>query len=137
SVFHNVTRNAATLQEERRQSQIQNQIYTLSALGSIGDNSAVPGVLQQLHNEDSAVRTMAAYVLGVLKDSSAIRDLQVALNDSRDDVRWNAAIALARLGDSSGSGLLLKLIDRSQLEGTEGMTPEQRSELMTNAIKSL
>src|SRR5262249_45539617 len=41
SVIHNVTRDAATLQEERRQAQIQNQIYTLWALGSIGDNSAV------------------------------------------------------------------------------------------------
>jgi HEAT repeat protein len=137
SVFHNVTRNAETLQEERRQAQIQNQIYTLWALGSIGDNAAVPGVLPQLHNEDSAVRKTAAYVLGVLNDPAAVHDLQVAMNDASQDVRWNAAMALARLGDKSGSELLLTLLDRSHIEGVPDMTSEQKSELLTNAIKAL
>jgi HEAT repeat protein len=137
TVIHNVTHDSATLQEERRESQIQNQIYTLMALGLIGDNAAVPGVLQQLHNEDSSVRKYAAYVLGSLNDPGAIHDLQVALNDVKEDVRWNAAIALARLGDGSGTDLLLKLIDRSQTETTSDMTAEQKSELMTNAVKSL
>ncbi len=123
--------------EERRDAQTQNQIYTLWALGSIGDNAAVPGVLKELHNDDAAVRKTAAYVLGAIKDPAAIHDLQVALNDSKDDVRWNAAMALARLGDAAGSGVLLNLIDRSYLDKVEGMTPELRSELMVNAVKCL
>ncbi len=122
---------------DRRESQIQNQIYTLIALGLIGDNAAVPGVLNELRNEDSAVRKVAAYVLGALNDPRAIHDLQVALNDAKDDVRWNAALSLARLGDASGAELLLKLIDRGYLAAVEGMTPEQKTELMANAVKCL
>jgi HEAT repeat protein len=137
TVIHNVTRDAATLQEERREAQIQNQIYTLWALGLIGDNAAVPGVLQQLHSEDSSVRKFAAYILGSLGDGSAVHDLQVALNDPTDDVRWNAAIALAQLGDGAGTDVLMELTDRSALGNAGEMTPDQRSELMTNAIKSL
>jgi HEAT repeat protein len=137
TVIHNVTHDAATLQEERREAQIQNQIYTLMALGLIGDNAAVPGVVQQLHNDDSSVRKFAAYILGYLNDPNAIHDLQVALNDVKDDVRWNAAIALARLGDASGADVLMKLTDRSQVETATDMTPDQKSELMANAIKSL
>jgi HEAT repeat protein len=122
---------------EMRDFQVQNQIYTLFALGMIGDNAAVPGVLPQLQNEDPAVRKTAAYVLGVLKDATAVRALQVVLNDPADEVRWNAAMALAQLNDSSGADLLLNLIDRDYLAGLEGMTVEQRNELMVNAVKCL
>jgi HEAT repeat protein len=122
---------------ELRDFQVENQIYTLWALGMIGDSAAVPGILEQLRNEDSAVRKTAAYVLGSIKDTAAIDELQVALNDPKDDVRWNAAIALARMNDASGSDLLLNLIDRSYLAKLEGMTEEQKTELMVSAVKCL
>ncbi len=117
--------------------QVENQIYTLWALGTIGDNSAVPGILKQLQSADPAVRKTAAYVLGVIHDPSAIRNLQVALNDPKDDVRWNAAMALAQMGDTSGADLLLKLLDRSYVDQLGGMTPEQKNELLINAVKCL
>jgi HEAT repeat protein len=116
---------------------LESRIYTLWALGMIGDNAAVPGILAELKNDDPAIRKTAAYVLGIIKDPSAIHDLQVALNDSKDEVRWNAAMALAQLNDASGSDLLLKLIDRSHIAMLEGMTDEQKSELMVNAVKCL
>ena len=122
---------------EMRDFQVQNQIYTLFALGMIGDNAAVPGILPQLRNEDPAVRKTAAYVLGVLGNTVAVRDLQVVLNDPADEVRWNAAMALAQLGDGSGADLLSNLIDRNYLARLEGMTEEQKSELMVNAVKCL
>ncbi len=124
-------------QLDRREAQTQNQIYTLIALGLIGDNAAVPGALSELHNEDPAVRKVAAYVLGALGDPSAVHDLQVALNDVKDDVRFNAALSLARLGDASGAELLLKVIDRGFVGAIEGMTPEQKNELMANAVIGL
>jgi HEAT repeat protein len=117
--------------------EVENQIYTLWALGSIGDNAAVPGILKQLRSNDPAVRKVAAYVLGVIRDQSAIHDLQVALNDVKDDVRWNAAMALAQMNDASGADLLMQLTDRSYLAGVEGMTSEQKNELLINAVKCL
>ena len=116
---------------------LESRIYTLWALGMIGDNAAVPGVRAELRSDDPAVRKTAAYVLGVLKDPGAAHDLQVALNDPKEEVRWNAAMALAQLNDASGSDLLLRLIDRSYVAMLEGMTDEQKSELMVNAVKCL
>jgi HEAT repeat protein len=116
---------------------IENQIYTLWALGSIGDGSAVPNILGRLTSSEAAVRKTAAYVLGVIKDPAAIHDLQVALNDSNNDVRWNAAMALAQMNDASGAEILVGLLDRNYVDKIEGMTPEQKSEVLINAIKCL
>ena len=115
----------------------ENQIYTLWALGSIGDRSAVPSILGRLTSSEPAVRKTAAYVLGVIKDPAAVHDLQVALNDSSNDVRWNAAMALAQMNDASGAEILVGLLDRGYVDKLEGMTPEQKSEVLINAIKCL
>lgn len=131
------SRAVAALVDGLNDDVVENRIYTLWALGMIGDNAAVPGVVNQLGNNDPAVRKTAAYVLGVLKDPSAIHDLQIALNDSKDEVRWYAAIALAQMNDASGADLLMNLIDRSYVEKLDGMTGEQKSELLINAVKCL
>jgi len=115
----------------------ENQIYTLWALGSIGDRAAVPSILVRLTSSEPAVRKTAAYVLGVMKDPAAVHDLQVALNDSSNDVRWNAAMALAQMNDTSGADLLVGLLDRGYVDNLEGMTPQQKSEVLINAIKCL
>jgi HEAT repeat protein len=117
--------------------QLENQIYTLWALGSLGDPAAVPGVAKKLTSQDPTLRRTAAYVLGALKDPSVTRDLQIALNDPNNDVRWNAAMALAQMNDSSGADLLMQLTDRSYLDQLTDRTPEQRSELLINAVKCL
>ena len=116
---------------------VQSQIYTLFALGSIGDNSAVPGVVEQFKNQDSSVRNIAAYVSGVLGDQRAIEPLRPLLNDTREDVRYNAALALAQLGSSEGSELLLKLLDRGYVDSLANFTPEHKTGLIVNAVKTL
>jgi len=115
----------------------ENQINNLLALGTIADKSATPAVVERLASGDPAVRKMSAFVLAALKDPEAIKDLKVALNDSSEEVRWYAAIALAYVNDPAGADILMKLADRSYLEQLQGFTPEQKSQLLINAVKCL
>jgi hypothetical protein len=131
------SRAVPSLMDGLNDEKVENQISTLWALGSIGDNAAVPGILKQLRNNEATVRKVAAYVLGAIKDPSAIHELQVALNDPSPDVRWSAAMSLAQMNDATGADLLMNLIDRNYVSNIEGMTAEQKSELMVNAIKCL
>ena len=114
-----------------------NQMNTLLALGLIGDKAATPAVVQRLTNSDPAIRKMAAFVLTALKDPAAAPDLKVALNDANNEVRWYAAIALAYVNDASGTDTLMQLIDHSYLDKLDGYTPDQRSQLLINAVKCL
>lgn len=113
------------------------QISTLYALGSIGDNSAVPGVLEQTKNQDPSIRTLAAYVLGVLGDPKAIGGLRPLLNDPQEDVRINSAAALAMLGDSEGAELLMKLLDAGYVDSLQDFTAEQKMAMRVNAVRAL
>ena len=116
---------------------VENQLNDLLALGSIADKSATSPVVQRLSSNDPAVRKMAAFVLSALKDPAATRDLQVALNDTSDEVRWYAAIALAQVNDASGTDVLMKLIDHGYVDKLQGFTPDQKSQLLINAVKCL
>ena len=130
-------RAVPALLEGLNDNDIDNQIYNMWALGSIGDPAAGLDIAKKLDAQDPAIRRTAAYVLGALKDPRAIHALKIALNDSSEDVRWNAAMALAQLNDASGSELLTKLLDRNYVNKLEGMTPEQKSQLVINAVKCL
>lgn len=115
----------------------ETQMNTLLALGSIGDKSATPTVVQRLTSNDPAVRKMAAFVLSAIKDPAAIPELKVALNDTSDEVRWYAAIALAQVNDASGTDVLMKLTDHDYVDKLQGFTPDQKSQLLINAVKCL
>ncbi len=133
--------------DQIREELLQDQIYTLWALGSIGDNSAVPVVLEFANNQEASIRKVAAYVLGSMKDQRAVEVLRVLLNDSRDDVRWNAALSLAQLGDSEGAELLMKLLDHSYVDALPDMDPvcdmlktqcrDPKASLMASAVTGL
>lgn len=114
----------------------QTVIWSLWALGSIGDKQATPILLEKLESSDSGIRTMSAYALGVLNDPKSLPALQGHLDDSAPEVSWNSAIALARMNDASGSDILSKMLDRNYLNGLPNMTPENKKELITNAIKA-
>jgi HEAT repeat protein len=115
----------------------QQQISTLYALGSIGDNSAVPGVLEQTKNQDPSIRKMAAYVLGVLGDPEAVSGLRPLLSDPKEDVRINTALAMAMLGNSEGAELLMKLLDAGYVDSLQDFTAEQKAAMRANAVRAL
>jgi HEAT repeat protein len=115
----------------------ENQMNNLLALGTIGDKAATPAVVERLRSTEPAVRKMSAFVLSALKDPAAARDLQIALNDPSDDVRWYAAIALAQINDPAGADVLMKLSDRSYVDGLNDYTAEQKRQLLINAVKCL
>jgi HEAT repeat protein len=130
SLFNLMRPSLAQIKEDL----VQNQIYTLFALGSIGDNSAVPGVLDQFKNQDASVRKIAAFVSGSLGDPRAVDALRPLLNDPKEDVRWNAALALGQLGNAEGADLLMKVLDPGYVDTLKDFTSEQRQELRVNAI---
>jgi HEAT repeat protein len=115
----------------------ENQMNNLLALGTIADKSATPAVVQLLSSTDPAVRKMSAFVLTAIKDPAASRELEVALNDANEEVRWYAAIALAQIDNPAGTDVLMRLVDRSYLEKLQGFEPEQRDQLLINAVKCL
>ncbi len=125
------------LTEGLKDSATETQIWTLWAIGTIGDPEAASEVVGKLRSDDPAVRKMAVYVLGALKDPSTIRDLQVALNDSVADVRWNAAMALAQMNDAAGADLLIQLIDREYLGQFPDMSLAEKDNAIVNAMKCL
>jgi HEAT repeat protein len=116
---------------------VENQINTLFALASIGDNSAVPAVLEQVKNQDPSVRKIAAYASGVLGDPRAVDSLRPLLHDPTEDVRWNAALALALLGSDEGADLLMKVLEPGYVDTLQDFTAEQKTELRVNAVIAL
>lgn len=116
---------------------VENQINTLFALASIGDNSAVPAILEQVKNPDPSVRKIAAYASGVLGDPRAVDSLRPLLHDPKEDVRWNAALALALLGSDEGADLLMKVLEPGYVDSLQDFTAEQKTELRVNAVIAL
>jgi len=69
-----------------------------SALGNVGDKTAVPALCEMLQDKEATVRRAAADALAKLKDERAIKPLVQALGDSDSTVRERVAKALDALG---------------------------------------
>jgi HEAT repeat protein len=123
--------------DQIRKDLVLNQIYTLFALGSIGDNSAVPGVLEQTKNQDPSVRKVAAFASGFLGDIRAVEALRPLLTDPQEDVRWNSAIALAQLGSDEGAELLMNVLEPGYVDTLPNITLDDKTGLRVNAIIAL
>ncbi len=63
---------------------------------------ALPRLIETLHHEDPAMRTLAAWLLGRRKDPRTLDALDGALSDGNEGVRYEAATALVRAGDARG-----------------------------------
>ena len=104
------------------------------ALGVIGDAEAVPRLVALAGGDDAGLRKAAVHALGGFPTEEARAALHAALADPVADVRWNAAVALARRRDAAAVPVLLSMMDRGELASVQGLTDEQRSEAMVQAV---
>ena len=81
------------------------------ALGKIGSEVAIPGLLKLLENSDYYVRIMAADALDGIGSEVAIPGLLKLLKNSDSDLRRRAAYALGEIGGEAAIPGLLKLLE--------------------------
>ena len=77
-----------------------------SALGEIGDKSAIPLLKEALKDKSESVKIYAAMALYRIGDKSAIPLLKESLKDKDMKARMYAAMALGKIGDKSAIPLL-------------------------------
>ena len=82
-----------------------------SALGQLGEPSAVPKLVEALDDENPNVRVRAAAALSQLDHPKAVPALIEKLSDPRGDVRREAAVALASIGTDQALAALLDMLD--------------------------
>ena len=115
----------------------ETQVYSVWALGAIGDPQAVPRLVTMAKSDDAGLRKAAVHALGAFPDNAASREaLITALSDPVTDVQWNAAVALARRRDPAAAPVLLAMLDRTELAKVPGLTEEQRTEAMVQAVEA-
>jgi HEAT repeat protein len=91
-----------------RHSDARARAASAQGLGSIGDPSAVQGLLDALHYDvDSHVRAESAKALGAIRDSREVEGLLNGLRDSDPNVRRESAKALGAIGDRAALSRLL------------------------------
>lgn len=112
----------------------ETQVYAVWALGVIGDPQAVPRLVTLARSEDAGLRKAAVHALGAFPGEDSRGALVTALADPVADVRWNAAVALARRRDPAAAPVLLAMMDRAELAEVPGLTDEQRTEAMVQAV---
>jgi hypothetical protein len=71
-------------------------IYSIWALGALGDPAAEPDLLRLAESDDAGIRKTALHSVGAFPSAAARAVLVKALEDPVPDVRWNAAVADAR-----------------------------------------
>jgi HEAT repeat protein len=80
------------------------------ALGTMGDLSAVPGLVKLLSSDKSGVRSIAVRTLGTLKANAAAPALVDTLKvEQSESFKYSLAIALGNIGDPAGAEGLAQL----------------------------
>jgi HEAT repeat protein len=89
----------------------------VSIVGKLGDERAVPPLIQCLNDKETRVRWNAAYELANFNDMRAIKPLMKCLErDVKANVRKAAAWALGKLGDKNAVNSLIKSLDDKHWE---------------------
>lgn len=109
-------------------------IYSMWALGVIGDPVVVPDLLKFAASEDPGYRKAAVHSLGVFPDPAAQAAVVAALSDAVEDVRWNAAISLGHRGDAAAVPVLLQMLDRAALAKEADVSPAQAEDATLSAV---
>lgn len=93
----------------------ETRTYILQALGKIGDETALPVILDAARDTNSAIRRFAVSALADLGNSQAIDALIVSLDDPETDIRAAAATALGMLGDRKAEDGLIALLSDEEI----------------------
>lgn len=80
------------------------------SLGLIGDEKAVPALLDALRDRDEWVRKSAVKALGYLRPKECVDALIGLIDDPSPTVRKNVARTLGEIGDRKACGALEKLL---------------------------
>jgi HEAT repeat protein len=110
----------------------------LAKVGGDEAKAAVPVLVEALHDDDAAVRELAASALAHAGEAAgdAVPDLGKALSDRSEGVRRNAALALSRVGPRAGEAVrpLLRALDPEQPDKVRDYAAEalSRSEEAVN-----
>jgi HEAT repeat protein len=113
------------------------RIYSLWALGSLGDRTAEGPLVEALADRDPGIRKIAAFALGGFGDPAIIPKLQPHLEDGVADVRWNTAVSLAHLGDKSAVPVLETMVDRKLLAQVPDLSRDQQEDAMLSGLAAL
>ncbi len=91
------------------------------AVGRIGDELAVPRLLQSLKDPEVEVRRTAALALGWIGRDEAVADLLQALHDADPLTRGRAAEALGRIGNKTAGPAISEAFRRALPKTTGGV----------------
>jgi HEAT repeat protein len=103
------------LVQQLSEKDIDRQGLALGALVKRG-KTAVPLLLNALHQGSAQVRALAAEGLGKIADLQTADDLFAAVNDKDEQVRSQAAIALAKLKDPRALEALIRTLNDNEDE---------------------
>lgn len=99
------------------------------SLGMIGDRRAIDPLIESLGSPEKWLRQGAAWALGKIGDEKAIEPLIPILQDQKKDVRKNAAWALGIIGDERA----IEPLTRLQQDEDEGV--RQAAKVALDAVK--
>ena len=111
-------------------------VFVVSAIGMIGDSTAVEGISPLLQDPSDTIRLASVIALGEIGDVTAIPALQEALKDEEPNVRWDAAVALTKLNSTSGKAILLDLLRPDYLAEFESVDINERNRILAVAVHS-
>ncbi len=94
-------------------------------LGRLGDEEAVPQLVELLNDPQAKVREMALFALGILGDQSVTEPVLKALRDYDADVRYRALVALGDLN----YGRLEEVLLRCMSDDSYGVREQAMSQL--------
>jgi HEAT repeat protein len=119
---------------------------SLLASGAAGEEvraspDVLPAVVACSRDDDTAIRSRAAFALGVLGGEEAIERLDQLLHDPYPDVRYNAATGLARHGDARAVDVLAEMLDPQRVQLSEEKNDEvakgyKRPIIQQNALRA-
>lgn len=109
---------------------------------SLDDSNVVPTLIRLSSDENSLIRSEAAYALGQIGGPESLARLEQMVDDPYVDARFNAAVALAQHGNAKGLDTLAEMIDPDELASVEQEKSDEaqfikRAVIMSNALNAI